>query len=55
MFEDGDLMVEKALELSHLSIQFDIGAGAIKSARYSLQKSRPGHVNKLCRVLRKVQ
>ncbi len=55
VFEDRDLTVEEALELTDLFIQFDIGPAAIKAARYCLRKSRRGHLNKLCRMLGNVK
>ena len=54
VFKDGDLSVEEALDLAKLFLKFDIDAAAIEAARYCLQRSKPGHLNKLCCVLQKV-
>ncbi len=55
VLEEGCLTVEEAMELAALFIQFDVGAGAIKAARYCLQKSGPEHLDKFCRVLGNVK
>ncbi len=54
VFKDGDLLVEEALASANLFLKFDVDAAAIEAARYCLQRSKPGHLNKLCCALQKV-